>query len=264
MLGARLPGASGLVAGVEKRNGCPVCRRRRASGARSCDRLERNVMLELWKGKKMKDWELLKKIKETSFFIDGERTSLSKISSFSVGRAGDAPTDEEIRANGIKRNCILLGLNPSDVLEIDWGNFHIKANSKKHSPSFDHRIYKFVEMFPVLSGIYMTDLGKGQIDADSSSFVKYFTTNEAYRNKCFECLDAELDLFGEDPLIICMHSRLEGLLNKYGRRKYNTVRVYHYSYTRNGCRNDEKFFAVATPSWKEAAEKVAGLEKHKS
>lgn len=212
----------------------------------------------------MKDWELLKKIKETSFFIDGERTSLSKISSFSVGRAGDAPTDEEIRANGIKRNCILLGLNPSDVLEIDWGNFHIKANSKKHSPSFDHRIYKFVEMFPVLSGIYMTDLGKGQIDADSSSFVKYFTTNEAYRNKCFECLDAELDLFGEDPLIICMHSRLEGLLNKYGRRKYNTVRVYHYSYTRNGCRNDEKFFAVATPSWKEAAEKVAGLEKHKS
>ena len=115
-----------------------------------------------------------------------------------------------------------------------------------------------------MSGIYMTDLGKGKIDADSSSFVKYFTTNEAYRNKCFECLDAELDLFGKDPLIICMHSRLEGLLNKNRKRKYNTVRVYHYSYTRNGCRNDEKFFAVATPSWKEAAEKVAGLEKHKS
>lgn len=204
------------------------------------------------------DYELLQKIKDTRISIGEKLISLSKISSFSVGHAGDAPTDEEILTNGINRKCIFLGLNPSAPLETDWGNFHIKAKTaKRKSRSFDYRIYYLLDKFPDLKGIYMTDLGKGEIDGNSGSFIKKFKApeNKDYRDKCFDYLKQELDfLSGKNTIIICMHGELYKLLKKFGeiddKHGYkNIVNVPHYAYSYKGYGNDDKFYEYSDSFW---------------
>jgi hypothetical protein len=213
----------------------------------------------------MTDQELLNSIKQTSFFINDDWVKLPKISSFSVGHAGDAPTDNEILLNGINRKCIFLGLNPSAPLETDWGNFHIKSKTaKRKSRSFDHRIYYLLDKFPALKGIYMTDLGKGEIDGNSGSFIKKFRLeeNKEYREKCFIYLKHELHFFnGKDTFIICMHGEVQKLLKRFSDIDYahgykNIVNVPHYAYSYKGYGNDDKFYEYAKSYWNFVSELI--------
>lgn len=212
----------------------------------------------------MDDKEILKKLKDQKIIIDsGKTVSLSKISSFSVGDEKKAPTDDEILKQGINHKCMFLGLNPSDVVDADWANFHRRSNGR--SRSFDYRIYHLIGDFPTLKakGIYMTDLGKGEIEGDGGSFVKKFKSaeNEDYRKRCFDYLDFELGLLnGPDTVIICMHSALPGLLRKFGKGYNNVVYVTHYAFRHRGCGNDKTFDAVACDSWEKADRVVADAE----
>lgn len=213
----------------------------------------------------MTDKELLNKIKDTKIVIDGKSVSLSKISSFSIGHEGVAPTDDEIISHRINRKCIFLGLNPSAPLESDWGNFHIKVKKPgRSSKSFDHRIYYLLNKFPNLSGVYMTDLGKGNIDGNSGSFIKKFRApeNKEYRDKCFDYLKQELDfLSGKNTIIICMHGEIHKLLKKFGeiddKHGYkNIVNVPHYAYSYRGYGNDDKFYKYSDNFWNFASDLV--------
>lgn len=214
----------------------------------------------------MDDREILEELKKKEItFKSGKKASLSKISSFSVGDEKKAPSDEEIWKQGINRKCMFLGLNPSDVVDADWANFHRKSNGK--SRSFDYRIYHLLGKCPALKakGIYMTDLGKGEIEGDGGSFVKKFKSaeNEDYRKRCFDYLDYELGLLnGPDTVIICMHSALPGLLRKLGKGKgyNNVIYVTHYAFRHRGYGKDDAFYPFARDSWEKADQVVADAE----
>lgn len=188
--------------------------------------------------------------------VKGE-VGLPHLASFALGGVDRIPSREEI-LRGMNPNVIMVGLNASAPLEEEWQNFHKKKEG--NGRQFDHRIYELLkkETFSCFKGAYMTDIGKGYVNAKSSDFMKYVKSHPEYEEYCKEILRREIDLLaGKDTIILCFGksntAKLLGECQIKTQNGYHVFALTHYSYVHKGCGNDEVYYESVRETLEAAA-----------
>ena len=201
--------------------------------------------------------QILEQVESIKVMTAKGEVELPYLASFALGGVSQIPSREEVLI-GMNPNVIMIGLNASARLEEKWQNFHKKTEG--NGRGFDHRIYELLkdETLSCFKGAYMTDIGKGYVEANSAEFMKYVNAHPEYRDYCAKILHKEIDLLaGKDTIILCFgKGNTAKLLKKCNIDKKNGYHVFainHYSYVYKGCGNDEAYYTSVRETLLEAA-----------
>lgn len=124
----------------------------------------------------------------------------------------------------LHKDVVMVGLNISNPLPQPWSNFHFGLHDRKLNYAFNQSPYR---------GAYMTDIVKGEVDANSSNIRNKIKSGEIDIAKHVNVFQTEMEDLGatRNTLFILFGHETYTHFKKYLGLTYpNFVMSKHYSY----------------------------------
>ena len=137
--------------------------------------------------------------------------------------------DEEV-LNILNTNYVFVGLNAAanhgnyNEEEHDWHCFH-SAYCRQN----DYKL-RYALAGTKFWGSYITDIIKKHEETDSSKVVAYVNKNPDVLKENIKLFEEELELLGENMVLIALGTATYNFLNKCLGHKYKICKITHYSH----------------------------------
>ena len=138
--------------------------------------------------------------------------------------------------NKLNPNIVLVGLNISQHIPRDFGNFHPEYTSGQ-----DYKT-RYATQDTIFEGAYMTDVIKDFSEKASGKMMKYLKQNKDFEIKNIESFEEELvDIGSKNPILVALGNDSYNILKRNLGDKYKIFKVTHYSAFINKDKYKEEF-----------------------
>lgn len=166
----------------------------------------------------------------TSEKLNEIKNKYGKVASFAIWKHKEENEKSNIddlsiiQHDKLNSKFIIVGLNVSNKIIIDFSNFH--SNSKYAN---DYKLRYALSNTP-LWGCYMTDLIKNYEEKKSNCLIKYLKENKEILLKNILLFEEEINFIGsQNPIIIACGTKCYNILHKYMKNTYKIYKTTHYS-----------------------------------